>query len=995
MIYLKLTSLFTRRGFIRRLAALTGAGVSSVWHGPALAQVPQGHPRPGTPPSPSPPPADLSISLDFGSGNIATFAGAHATDMSDFVGEFVRQKCYLATNANYPDWRVFFRVDADRRGNRIIAPAAGWRDEVVVEYGRTTHGTPTNIPRSTPYTATVTKAASTVYSVSVPGHWWYARWRWKSSERPVVRSISTLKTRGWIPNFTSAGLFGLTAASGVATWSGPMSAPSHPNIDAFSQAMAAGGDNDAIGLTTEAAAQYAIFGTASLLTTVLLEGEWSSGNWATHYRDDTTGAPIDAVTGSKRFVVDGGTINDLPGARVTIPEGSEPGYVYLDAAHMYASPSMPWMLTDDPYFLEGLHGAIDWVMLDQPSTQYPGLMRIDQTRGYAWGLRDLFLAVKTTPTTTPLWLRNKAYWQTALTNNLTYSMRYVTGPSRLSTIFKTWTITSFDGSWQTSWLNSEVGQGVLMGFSEWAPVFNWAIDGHIQMTNGTSGWPRQWPAPYYWFPQKNGGAVSIQIWDLTGATDATNATSWADAWAYYKSGGSGTALSDLTGVPIDSYGGGPQSGWDTTTLYQKYGHLGIGTLTQSHICALRSELAIAVSNEVAGAQACYDWIHSKTIELFAHAGGVGEARFSVSPIPPNTSPLHNLVAGKVRNLGPYANASVSGGESITEYSGTVADSTAKRILTNGGGHGPCMETDIRAFDLQTLTWSSLYPSTAYSAMTLANMDQTKGRFVADNKPYARHTYGMLAISGRKLYCMQAQGMPYHPVGSPDSASISEAQWGGRIWWYDFNTETHGYSANATVPWYNAGAAIADPISGKIVVSGTDPRGSGIAMAWLYDTTNDTIREIHNGGFTIGVYENKMFYDSAADRFISISNTGTGAPVVSELTLNRANPTASTFVKVTPTGQAPNSFSTAFGWDNTNRRAGGGIVNGLFYLYDATSRTWSRQQMVKETGGSATMTLGGYGCEFDPTSGCYIFLAYWQGVYDASNIDGNTYAYRPT
>jgi hypothetical protein len=995
MTCLKLASLFTRRGFIRRLAALTGAGLSSVWHGPALAQVPQGHPRSGLPLLASPPPADLSISLDFGSGNIATFAGASATDMGEFVGEFVRQKCYMATNANYPDWRVFFRVDADRRGNRIIPPEAGWRDEVVVEYGRTTHGTPTNIPRSTPYTATVTKAGSIVYSVTVPGHWWYARWRYKSSDRPVVRTPATLKARGWIPNFTSAGLFGSNAYTSAVAWPGPMGVPVDPR-GGFDVGMAGGGDNEQIGLTTEYAAQYAIFGNANLLTSVRTEGEWC-GNWATHYRDDTTGAPINVVSGAKRFISDGGTINDLPSDHV-YPQGSEPGYVFLDAAHMYANANMPWLLTDDPYFLEELHAKLDWVMLDQPSTSFPGLMRIDQTRAYAWGLRDLFLAVKTTPTATPLWLRSKAYWQTALINNLTFSMRYVTGPSRLSTIFRTWTITAFDGPWQTAWLNSEVGQGVLMGFSEWSSVFNWAVDGHIQMTNGTSGWPRQWPAPYYWFPKKSGGAVDIQIYDLDGHTDVTNATSWADAWAFYASGGGGPtspSASDLRGIPVDSYGGGPQSGWDTTTLYQKYPYQGIGTLTQSHLCALRAELAIAVTNGTPGAQDCYDWIHSKTIELFAQAGGVGQARFSVDPTAPNTSPLDNLVAGKVRSLGPYANASVSGGSSITDYSGTVADPTAKRILTNGGGHGPCMETDIRAFDLQTLTWSSLYPSTAYSAMTLANMDQSKGRFVADNKPYARHTYGMLAISGRKLYCMQAQGMPYHPVESPDAANISEAQWGGRIWWYDFNTGTHGYSANATVPWYNAGAAIADPISGKIVVTGTDPRGSGIAMAWLYDTTSDTIREIHNGGFAIGVYENKMFYDSVADRFISISNTGAGAPVVSELTLNRANPTASTFVKVTPTGQVPSAFLTAFGWDNTNRRAGGGIINGLFYLYDATTRVWSRQQMEKETGGNATMTPAGYGCEFDPTSGSYIFLAYWKGVYGASDVDGNTYAYRPT
>ena len=133
------------------------------------------------------------------------FAGAEAVNQGDFVGEFVRQKCYLAKNPAFPDWRVYFRVDADGGGNRIVGTSG--RDEVIVEYGRAGAGTPAHV--SSPYTATVAKGGTAVATYTVPKHWWYARWRYQSSPRPVVRTPATLIARGWIANFGTAGLFGL------------------------------------------------------------------------------------------------------------------------------------------------------------------------------------------------------------------------------------------------------------------------------------------------------------------------------------------------------------------------------------------------------------------------------------------------------------------------------------------------------------------------------------------------------------------------------------------------------------------------------------------------------------------------------------------------------------------------------------------------------------------------------------------------------------------
>ena len=179
-------------------------------------------------------------------------------DKGDFIGEFVHQKCYLATNANYPDWRVWFRVDADSSGNRIVAPSSGWRDEVIVEYGRSKSGTPAN--RTTSYVATITQGGATVYSTTVPYHYWLARWRWSQNAsgtnqpRPVVRSIATLKSCNWIPNFTAIASANVTPYTATVPWPGPMQNPTDPN-GSYQLGMADGGDHQMIGLLTEYAAQ--------------------------------------------------------------------------------------------------------------------------------------------------------------------------------------------------------------------------------------------------------------------------------------------------------------------------------------------------------------------------------------------------------------------------------------------------------------------------------------------------------------------------------------------------------------------------------------------------------------------------------------------------------------------------------------------------------------------------------------------------------------------
>jgi hypothetical protein len=555
---------------------------------------------------------DLDIALDFGGGSVAVFAGANAVDQGDFVGEFVRQKCYVAKNPAFPDWRVYFRVDADTNGKRI--EGAGARDEVIVEYGRATAGTPTHVQVA--YTATINKVGTAIATYAVPKHWWYARWRYQSAERPVVRTPAMLKARGWLPNFGATGLFGLQANTRAVAWDGPMSAPA-----GFSNAMGGTGDNHQIGLLTEYAADYALFESPASLVSLRTEGEWC-GNWCMHIRDEATGAVLDVRNNKLRYKADGGTINNAPGAN----PASNPRYVDVETAHFYPCANMPWLLTEDPYYLEELQFGANWQLLfnqyHRSQQNLQGLVYPGQTRSFAWGLRDLFLLAASCPTTVPAWLRPKSYWRSCVADNRAYAMKFVNSPARIHALFKTWTRSDADPAWQTAWLNTVVGIGVGQGFEDWLPVFRWGIDKHIQQTNGTSGWPRQWPVPYYSIPNK------AAVWGTptgvfaTTSIDATTCTTWADYWAYYKAGSpdaGGVGHSDTGGSKVDD------TGWDGHTIKQVQS-------SPSYFLHLRAALAIAVTRGIPEAKACYDYLQAELdAEVMPRYRARGQARFAIDP----------------------------------------------------------------------------------------------------------------------------------------------------------------------------------------------------------------------------------------------------------------------------------------------------------------------------------------------------------------------------
>lgn len=550
--------------------------------------------------------SSMILTLVLADGTSLTFAQADAVDIGDFVGEFVHQRCLEVVNGN---WRVHFRPDAD-----------GSRDEIVVEYGRTFDGPLTHI--TSPYTATVAKGGAVLATLTIPVHWWQGRWRWQSAPRPVVRPPSVLYQRRWIPNFGTAGLYGLPQPTQpLCVYPGPFT-----KMAGIDPVMGVAGDHPQIGYLTEHAADYMVRPCDATLTTLRSEGEWVASA-CVHMRNDD-GSLLDLTTGVN-YVGYKGTILQPQNP----PHGTD-GFIFPEVSHTYPCATAAWLLTEDPYMLEELQFMTNWVILQYNWTKRYGVIPYGQSRAYAWGLRDLFTCAATTPASAPKWIGSKNYWNKLLAVNLTYSMQFVNASARVHSYFKAWTRSDMVDGWMSAWLTAAVGMGVQMGFAEWRPVFDWSVDMQIQMSNGTSGWNRQVPAPYEYFPCKRAASfASLQ----DASSDAWTCADWADAWQYFASGSTqlnadGTPVLKADGTVQNRTGWGDTSTWDDHSFYQFKSDgtmaLSPNAVYQQH---LRSALAMAVKLGTQGAQACYDYVHTECAATNARTNHNGQARFSVDP----------------------------------------------------------------------------------------------------------------------------------------------------------------------------------------------------------------------------------------------------------------------------------------------------------------------------------------------------------------------------
>jgi len=513
------------------------------------------------PPEPTPPPdpvtETLTVELDY-KGKTYVFDEAMGIDLGDYVepGGHFTQRSLLTIHPELPSFRVIFRPDA-----------SGARDEVIFELGDTTAGTVA--ANMTAYTVKICQRDAVLATIDVPEHYWYSRWRWQSSPRPVIYNIEELQDAGMLPYFDME-LSTKRPLSATRVYT-PM------KLAGLTAYMASTGERDEIGLVTEAQAEY-LRGDAPI-DSLIAQAE-ASGTLPWHYRDEDGVAVFNFVTHPQASMY-------YP---ANLPACSTP--IQLDVAHEPDLGYVPYLLTGDPYYLEELQFAATYnVLASNPQSRGSYCIGF-AVRAHAWALRTLAHCARITPDNAPSWLQSKSYWKEWLDGNRNWMLNRYVNPTATPFTASPYAIlhymadaTNSPGSstmpqgtvsqqWMEDYEAAVLGHVVAIGYDDWRPILEWKLANSIARTNGTSGWVRAKPTPYN---------VALRATDKSPYVQ-----SWQESWNLNLQMQPGIGIyTDPDVIPAGD-----------SLVYASY---------------TMSALAIAASLNITGANDCYTWLRGQLV----------------------------------------------------------------------------------------------------------------------------------------------------------------------------------------------------------------------------------------------------------------------------------------------------------------------------------------------------------------------------------------------
>jgi hypothetical protein len=595
------------------------------------------------------PPASTGLRVELALPTPLVFEESAATDVGSYIGPFVEQRCLGQSQG---PWVVFFRPEADGSRDEVVVeygstydfsalpPKAiglpSWRANagsgiltvttppgailpngaILINGSRSgspaitgqiavnpdgtgtysltpTTTTASNAPMQVapvdilaPYTATIYRGDTPLYSVSVPIHPWRARWRWQSAPRPLVRTAADLVAMKAILPLDVSNAWNAVPSPGQA-YGGPMSA----------NGVAGGaptGDSERIGFVTEPQASWALLDNSGSLQKLLTHAE-TDATFTFHIRD-ASHAPPDMVA-NKGIVttpgLDSGSPRGLHTLPFTYPPVPQPqNYLITDAAHRPAMAFVPWLLTDDPYYLEEA----------QMEANSPLLGMDNQERSFAWMLRDVSRMAVFAPEITPAWLRPRAYWAACLDAKRVALEQQIAGvyPSWISAHKRTTAARFHLMAESSEWLDTfeddylmhPFGWMLWTGlFEAWRPAVEYFSTMALTMIAEPAlalGWDRRYPVAYNW-------TIPVPA-----------PADWAALWSAF----------------VSSLGLNPAS-WPPDTLMTP-GVVG-------YIAEKRSALAALSLGGIAGAQVAHDWLRGQMVARITPQDTSTQYKWAVTP----------------------------------------------------------------------------------------------------------------------------------------------------------------------------------------------------------------------------------------------------------------------------------------------------------------------------------------------------------------------------
>jgi hypothetical protein len=543
--------------------------------------------------------AHYVATLTLGS-SIYTFDSRTSVDQGNYTGPFVEQKSLMTTLPNCP-FTVFFRPDL-----------SGKRDEVVVELGKIWSGTPAHT--LTPYTLSVTKNDALLFKQTVPHHWWWSRWRWQSAPRPAVAKASELVAANKLLPHSPRWLYGWTEWMSDVQYAGPM------GTAGLQTAMGTAGDRPEIGPVTLPQADYIVNGTSRAWLTMIAQAE-ASASMPIHVRDEKTGQWFDNQANPYYSLMQAAGPPLIPDAPLPpVPLGQVSGnnvdvrFMRPDAAHNPPLAYVPYLFTDDPYYLEELQAMALWHIVvssyHAAKEKLPGLVYPGETRATAWGLRSVAQAARVTPAATPKWINTREHWKRNLADNRTYLQRFMDSPALIHKLFRAYSRADILGSFQEDYLMMILAWMVRMGLAEWADGYAWAMGAVMPLVIDGSGWLKGWPNPYYFTGFIRDIGARTRIDDTS--QDKNTYPSWAAAFRRYVADKGNTNDPTLQVSP-------PR--WDGVSIMQTQSSAGYFLWRQG-------TLHLASGLGIVGAAAAAAWVDSQIPGLMKKYGGTSDPRWS-------------------------------------------------------------------------------------------------------------------------------------------------------------------------------------------------------------------------------------------------------------------------------------------------------------------------------------------------------------------------------
>ncbi len=452
------------------------------------------------------------------SGNTYCYTEAGGTALGNYTdpqGRFTMTNT-MATNAGLPNFTVFFRRNTD-----------GTCEHTVFEYGNPLVTVqPTNL---TAYTAVISKAGVVLQTVSVPNHFWFARWRWPQSPYPVTVTPAALIASGMLPHYNDSVLGAYAPSSNAFTYT-PMT------LAGLAGFMGMTGERGDIGLVTEWQADYICNGVN--LATVLAQAE-AGGTFPWIIRDPTTGAPYNAQANASATLVYVNKSQPSTILSTTCNLAVGGSLVSCDVAHEPEVWYLPFLMTGDPFYLEQgqFQGTFNVV-------GYPVVARYNASlgvRAVAWGLRTAARLATATPAALPVWLLPASVWQADLAKRVTWLTANGINVTGIGAPFQfiggsppLLAAQPLDDFWEHDFIAAALLDALRLGQNSVLPIVTWILQSVVARTGGTSGWPRARPTCYNTVLSATAGGPVAATWSAL----------WAANLAYQP-----TLLTFATGDP--------------------------------------------------------------------------------------------------------------------------------------------------------------------------------------------------------------------------------------------------------------------------------------------------------------------------------------------------------------------------------------------------------------------------------------------------------------